>query len=118
MAAEAVDDDQATDADATAEQQEARTPQPERVVHFNTIAHDIHVTDSTLTDDELRDSLQRFRRNLRGFERRGLHASVIIERMDTGARLDYNADERTRRHGAGRCLAGCVPRRGHPRGVR
>ena len=51
MAAEAVDDDQATDADATAEQQEARTPQPERVVHFNTIAHDIHVTDSTLTDD-------------------------------------------------------------------
>ena len=94
MAAEAVDDDQATDADATAEQQEARTPQPERVVHFNTIAHDIHVTDSTLTDDELRDSLQRFRRNLRGFERRGLHASVIIERMDTGARLDYNADER------------------------
>ena len=75
-------------------QQQERVPQPERVVRFGTIAHDIHVTGSTLDDEELRSVLQRFRRNLRGFERRGLHASVIIQRMDTGARLDYNADER------------------------
>lgn len=86
--------DEEAQAEGDSPAQDQAVPRRACVVRFNTIAHDISVTGTTLNDDELRSALQRFRRNLRGFERRGLHASVIIERMDTGARLEYNPDER------------------------
>ena len=65
----------------------------EQVVRFDTLGHDIVVTGSRLSDDDLREQLQRFRRNVRPFENSGQRLGVYIHNLTTGATVSYNADE-------------------------
>ena len=87
-----------TPAQDGAEQRAAEATQaPERHEHqtvdFKTLRHDIEVSGSLLPDDELREQLLRFRRNVRPFETSGQRLGVYIHNLTTGAVLTYNADE-------------------------
>ena len=65
----------------------------EQVVHFDALSHDIVVTGSRLSDDDLREQLLRFRRNVHPFEKSGQRLGVYIHNLTTGATVSYNADE-------------------------